>query len=115
MTDPPEDTTAARPAPAHVQPARQPNLPPAETWSSGHRHPYGLRFAADGTLWEVEMGPRGGDELNAILPGRNYGWPTVSNGTNYDGLDIPDHRAGDGFEAPKLWWNPSISPGGLMI
>ena len=58
------------------------------------------------------MGPRGGDELNLILPGRNYGWPSVSNGSNYDGVDIPDHRAGDGFEPPKVWWNPSISPAG---
>jgi glucose/arabinose dehydrogenase len=87
----------------------------AETWSTGHRNPYGLAFAADGRLWEVEMGPKGGDEVNLILPGRNYGWPNVSNGDNYDGTPIPDHAPGDGYEAPKLFWNPSISPGGLMI
>jgi glucose/arabinose dehydrogenase len=50
-----------------------------------------------------------------ILPGRNYGWPVVSNGDNYDGSPIPDHHPGDGFAAPKLFWNPSISPGGFMI
>ncbi|MEO6433304.1 MAG: PQQ-dependent sugar dehydrogenase, partial [Sphingomicrobium sp.] len=75
----------------------------------------GLAFAPDQRLWESEMGPRGGDELNLIRPGRNYGWPKASNGSHYDGRDIPDHRAGDGFEPPKVWWNPSISPGGLLI
>jgi glucose/arabinose dehydrogenase len=87
----------------------------SQIWSTGHRNPYGLDFAADGRLWETEMGPQGGDELNMILPGRNYGWPVVSNGDNYDGSPIPDHHAGDGFAAPKLSWNPSISPGGFMI
>ncbi|MDB5703545.1 MAG: PQQ-dependent sugar dehydrogenase [Sphingomonas bacterium] len=87
----------------------------AETWSTGHRNPYGLAFARDGRLWEIEMGPKGGDEVNLILPGRNYGWPKASNGDNYDGTPIPDHTPGDGFEAPKVFWNPSISPGGLMI
>jgi glucose/arabinose dehydrogenase len=87
----------------------------SQTWSSGHRNPYGLAFAADGRLWETEMGPKGGDELNMILPGRNYGWPVVSNGDNYDGSPIPDHHPGDGFAAPKLFWNPSISPGCFMI
>ena len=87
----------------------------AQIWSLGHRNPLGLAFAPDGRLWEDEMGPRGGDEVNLILPGRNYGWPRASNGSNYDGTDIPDHRPGDGFEAPKVWWNPSISPSGLII
>jgi glucose/arabinose dehydrogenase len=84
-------------------------------WSYGHRNVLGLAFAPDGRLWASEMGPKGGDELNLILPGRNYGWPRASNGSNYDGSDIPDHRPGDGFEPPKVWWNPSISPGGLLI
>jgi glucose/arabinose dehydrogenase len=87
----------------------------AQFWTIGHRNVLGLSFAADGRLWAGEMGPQGGDEVNLILPGRNYGWPRVSNGSHYDGRDIPDHKPRDGFEAPKVWWNPSISPGALMI
>jgi len=87
----------------------------AATWSSGHRNPYGLAFDSAGRLWEIEMGPRGGDELNLILPGKNYGWPIVSNGDNYSGQPIPDHPSRPDLEAPKLWWNPSISPGGLLL
>ncbi|OQW78445.1 MAG: dehydrogenase [Proteobacteria bacterium ST_bin13] len=87
----------------------------AAIWSYGHRNLLGLAFDADGRLWEQEMGPRGGDELNLIEPGKNYGWPRVSNGSHYDGRDIPDHAAGDGYEPPKVFWNPVISPGGLMI
>ena len=87
----------------------------AMTWSSGHRNPYGQAIAADGRHWEVEMGPKGGDELNVILPGKNYGWPIVSNGDNYSGQPIPDHPSRPDLEAPKLWWNPSISPGGIII
>ena len=83
--------------------------------SMGHRNPLGLSFAPDGRLWEVEMGPQGGDELNLITPGRNYGWPRASYGSHYGGADIPDDHKGRGFEEPKLWWNPSISPGGLLI
>ena len=86
----------------------------AATWTSGHRNPYGLVFTHDGRLWEEEMGPKGGDELNLILPGRNYGWPIVSNGDNYSGQPIPDHPSRPDLEAPKLWWNPSISPGGMI-
>ncbi|THD36245.1 MAG: PQQ-dependent sugar dehydrogenase [Sphingomonas sp.] len=87
----------------------------AMTWTTGHRNPYGMVFAPDGRLWEEEMGPRGGDELNLILPGRNYGWPIVSNGDNYSGQPIPDHPSRPDLEAPKLWWNPSISPGGMIL
>ncbi|MEO5938894.1 MAG: PQQ-dependent sugar dehydrogenase [Sphingomonas sp.] len=86
----------------------------AMTWSTGHRNTYGMVFTPDGRLWEEEMGPRGGDELNLILPGKNYGWPIVSNGDNYSGQPIPDHPSRPEFEAPKLWWNPSISPGGMI-
>lgn len=87
----------------------------AQIWSYGHRNPLGLAFDGQGRLWSSEMGPKGGDELNLIARGGNYGWPRASNGSHYDGRPIPDHRAGDGFVAPKAWWNPSISPGGLMI
>lgn len=87
----------------------------AQIWSLGHRNPLGLAFAPDGTLWNTEMGPYGGDELNLVKRGTNYGYPNVSNGSHYDGRDIPDHSAGDGFEPPKAYWNPSISPGSLMI
>jgi glucose/arabinose dehydrogenase len=83
-------------------------------WSYGHRNLLGIAFDAQGNLWEQEMGPKGGDEVNLILPGRNYGWPKASNGSHYDGRDIPDHKPGDGFEAPKVSWNPVISPGGLI-
>jgi len=83
-------------------------------WSYGHRNLLGLAFDKDGRLWEQEMGPKGGDEVNLIKPGLNYGYPLASNGSHYDGRDIPDHKAGDGYEAPKVWWNPVISPGGLL-
>ena len=86
----------------------------AMIWTSGHRNPYGLVFAPGGRLWEEEMGPKGGDELNLIEPGRNYGWPVVSNGDNYSGQPIPDHPSRPEFAAPALWWNPSISPGGMI-
>jgi aldose sugar dehydrogenase len=87
----------------------------AEFWTMGHRNGLGLQFAPDGRLWESEMGPEGGDEINLIISGRNYGWPRASNGSHYGGGPIPDHKPGDGFEAPKVWWTPSISPGSLMI
>lgn len=87
----------------------------SEIWSLGHRNPLGLAFNEAGQLFSSEMGPKGGDELNLIRAGRNYGWPLASNGSNYDGSDIPDHAPGDGFEAPLLSWNPSISPGSLLI
>jgi aldose sugar dehydrogenase len=91
------------------------NLVKSQIWSLGHRNPLGLSFDDKGQLWNQEMGPRHGDELNLVKPGNNYGWPKVSNGTHYDGKDIPDHKAGDGFEAPKAYWVPAISPGGLMF
>lgn len=92
-----------------------PNLTPAETWTLGHRNPYGLAFAPDGRLWETEMGPAGGDELNLILPGKNYGWPLVSEGENYDGVPIPKHSTRPDMMPPKLSWAPSIAPTSLLI
>ena len=115
VTDPPEDSEVAKNTRGRPFKWPGPNRTPSEIWTLGHRNPLGLAFAPDGRLWEMEMGPKGGDELNLILKGRNYGYPRVSNGSNYNGVDIPDHRPGDGFEAPKVWWNPVISPGGLLI
>jgi aldose sugar dehydrogenase len=86
----------------------------SQIWSYGHRNPLGIAFDAQGRLWNQEMGPAHGDELNLVKKGANYGYPNVSNGNHYDGRDIPDHSAGDGYEAPKLFWNPAISPAGLM-
>ncbi len=87
----------------------------AEIWSLGHRNPLGIAFDAGGRLWNVEMGPRGGDELNRVIRGANYGWPTVSNGRHYSGRGIPDHDTRPEFEAPKITWTPVISPAGFII
>ncbi len=87
----------------------------AQIWSLGHRNLLGIAFDAQGRLWTQEMGPRGGDELNVIERGANYGWPIVSNGDHYDGRNIPDHPTRPEFKAPRVFWNPSISPGGLVI
>ena len=87
----------------------------AQVWSLGHRNALGLAFDAQGRLWEQEMGPKGGDELNLIERGKNYGYPIVSNGDHYDGKVIPDHDTRPEFAAPKVSWNPVISPAGLMI
>lgn len=87
----------------------------AQVWSYGHRNILGLAFDANGSLWAAEMGPRGGDELNLVVKGRNYGWPIVSNGDHYDGNPIPDHPTRPEFEAPKFHWNPVISPSSLVF
>ncbi len=115
LIDPPANSGAAKTAESRAVALIGPNLAPAEIWSSGHRNPYGLAFAPDGKLWEIEMGPQGGDELNLIKPGRNYGWPLVSNGDNYDGSPIPDHPTRPDLAAPRLWWNPVISPSSLLF
>jgi len=86
-----------------------------EIWSAGHRNPLGMAFDLDGQLWEIEMGPAGGDELNRIVRGGNYGYPEVSNGDHYDRREIPDHDTRPEFDAPALWWTPVISPGDLMV
>lgn len=86
-----------------------------QIWSLGHRNPYGLAQDASGRLWEIEMGPAGGDELNVIKRGANYGYPLVSNGEHYDGRPIPNHDTRPEFEAPAIWWTPVISPGDLMV
>ena len=87
----------------------------AQIWSLGHRNPLGIDWDAQGRLWEVEMGPMGGDELNLIERGANYGWPLVSQGNHYDGRQIPKHNTRPDFAAPKAFWVPVISPGGMII
>lgn len=83
-------------------------------WTLGHRNPLGLAFDGQGRLWEIEMGPKGGDEFNLIERGKNYGYPIVSDGDHYDGRNIPDHRTRPEFAAPKITWTPVISPAGLI-
>lgn len=116
VIDPPRNTGAAANAPV-VRTYRftGPNLTPSETWSSGHRTPYGLAFAPDGRLWEIEHGPRGGDELNLIEPGKNYGWPLVSYATNYDGTPIPSPDTRPDLTKPVIYWTPIIAPGNLIF
>lgn len=86
-----------------------------DIWTLGHRNQYGLVFDAAGRLWSHEMGPKGGDELNLIARGGNYGWPLVSQGDNYDGGAIPRHSTDNGFVAPVTWWTPVIAPAGMMF
>jgi glucose/arabinose dehydrogenase len=84
-------------------------------WSLGHRNPLGIATDAEGRLWAIEMGPAGGDELNRIERGANYGYPLVSNGDHYDGREIPDHDTRPEFPAPAVTWTPVISPGDLIV
>lgn len=86
-----------------------------QVWSLGHRNPLGMDFDLAGNLWEIEMGPAGGDELNLIARGANYGYPVVSNGDHYDGRDIPNHDTRPEYVMPAITWTPVISPGDLMI
>jgi aldose sugar dehydrogenase len=116
VIDPPKDTEAAKTAPVvrnYTFPG--PNLTPSETWTSGHRTPYGLAFAPDGRLWEIEHGPRGGDELNLIEPGKNYGWPLVSYAVNYNGVPIPSPDTRSDLTKPVIYWTPVIAPGNLAF
>jgi glucose/arabinose dehydrogenase len=87
----------------------------AQIWSLGHRNPLGIAFDLDGQLWDIEMGPKGGDELNRVVRGENYGYPVVSNGDHYNGEEIPDHDTRPEFAAPAISWTPVISPGDFMI
>ncbi|WP_369941130.1 PQQ-dependent sugar dehydrogenase [Xanthomonas medicagonis] len=116
LIDPASDTEAAKTAPVvstYTFPTS--NLTPAETWSIGHRTPYGLAFAPDGRLWELEHGPNGGDELNLIQRGKNYGWPLVSYGINYNGVPIPKPETRPDLVRPAIYWTPVIAPGNLMF
>jgi glucose/arabinose dehydrogenase len=116
VIDPPRDTETAKTAPVvRTYTFPGPNLTPAETWTTGHRTPYGLAFAPDGRLWELEHGPRGGDELNLIEPGKNYGWPLVSYAVNYDGVPIPSPDTRPDLAKPVIYWTPVIAPGNLVF
>lgn len=84
-------------------------------WSYGHRNPQGLAFDAEGRLWASEHGAMGGDEINLIAPGLNYGWPVIAYGRHYDGSAIGRGQAAEGMEQPAHFWDPSIAPSGHMI
>ena len=84
-------------------------------FTKGHRNPQGLAFDLGGQLWAHEHGARGGDEINRIDKGKNYGWPIIAYGTHYSGAKIGEGTAKDGFEQPVFYWDPSIAPSGLAI
>ena len=85
-------------------------------FSYGHRNPQGLAFdKATNTIYENEHGPRGGDEINVLVTGKNYGWPKITYGVDYTGLPISDKVAMDGMEQPLLYWVPSIAPSGMTF
>ena len=88
-----------------------------EIYSYGHRNPQGLDInPATGDLWEAEFGPMGGDEVNLIKPGKNYGWPVITYGTEYDGRKIGDSiQQKEGMEQPVYYWNPVLSPSGMLF
>ena len=116
LIDPPSDTEAAKTAKVvstYTFPG--PNLTQAETWTMGHRTPYGMAFSPSGELWEVEHGPRGGDELNLIEKGKNYGWPLVEYAPNYSGVPIPNPDTRPDLAKPAIYWTPVIAPGSLMF
>lgn len=85
-----------------------------EIWSYGHRNPQGMIFDKERNLLLAhEHGPKGGDELNVVLPGKNYGWPTITYGIDYDGKPISDKQSAPGMEQPATYWVPSIAPCGM--
>lgn len=87
-----------------------------EIWTYGHRNiQAAARDPESGYLWVAEMGPKGGDELNLIEKGENYGWPLVSHGEHYDGKDIPDHNTRSEFKDAALTWTPVIAPSGMIF
>ncbi len=86
-----------------------------EIWSYGHRNPQGADLDAQGRLWTSEHGARGGDEVNLVQPGLNYGWPVISYGKHYSGKTIGEGTAKEGMEQPRHYWDPSIAPSGLMV
>lgn len=113
---PPRDTETAKKAPIVSRYTFEGKNPyPAEIWTLGHRNPYGLAFSPDDRLWILEHGPRGGDELNLIEPGKNYGWPLVSYSTNYNGVAIPSPDTRPDLQKPAIYWTPVIAPSDLVF
>ncbi|KIC22448.1 PQQ-dependent sugar dehydrogenase [Leisingera sp. ANG-Vp] len=86
-----------------------------EIWSYGHRNPQGMSLDLQGNLWVAEHGAKGGDEVNRVRKGANYGWPVISYGRHYSGLKIGEGTAKPGMEQPEWYWDPSIAPSGMMI
>jgi glucose/arabinose dehydrogenase len=116
IINPPSDTEAGKTAPVvytYKFPGK--NMTPSEVWSTGHRTPYGLAMAPDGHLWEAEHGPKGGDELNLIEKGKNYGWPLASYATNYNGVPIPSPDTRPDLTKPVIYWTPIIAPGNITF
>jgi glucose/arabinose dehydrogenase len=116
IINPPADTEAAKTAPVvytYTFPGK--NMTPSEVWTTGHRTPYGLAFAPDGRLWEMEHGPKGGDEFNLIEKGKNYGWPLARFAQNYNGVPIPGFETQPTATKPVIYWTPIIAPGNLTF
>ncbi|HLL74357.1 MAG TPA: PQQ-dependent sugar dehydrogenase [Pyrinomonadaceae bacterium] len=86
-----------------------------DVWSYGHRNTLAAAFDGSGRLWAFEMGPLNGDEVNLVERGKNYGWPVVSNGDNYDNSQIPDHPSRKEFQRPARTWTPVVSPSGAIF
>jgi len=85
-------------------------------YSYGHRNPQGMvRHPETGSIWTHEHGPRGGDEINIIQAGKNYGWPKISYGINYSGTTFTDYESLPGMEQPLHYWDPSIAPSGMAF
>src|SRR5690606_26774957 len=83
-------------------------------YSYGHRNPQGMiKHPVTGEIWVHEHGPRGGDEINVVRKGANYGWPTITYGINYSGTEITKERSRPGMEQPLYYWLPSIAPSGF--
>lgn len=101
--------------PAPGNPLAEKGGVPAQIWSWGHRNLLGIAFSPDGRLWDIEHGPAGGDEINLVEPGRNYGWPLVSDGDHYDGRPIPRNRTRPDLAQPAISWNPVIAPGNMIF
>ena len=107
-------TKDGKPAPGNPFIGQDGALP--EIWAIGQRSQEGLAFDAQGRLWETEHGPRGGDELNLIEKGKNYGWPVISHGTDYPGPPMGDNEvAKPGMEQPAYYWSPSTAPAGIAF